>query len=125
MSNIIDFGYVMDEFIFIGEDGKLEEFNLIMNIIDNKTYEVIFDYENATYGLVTKFFVIMERVLGGYNLNHVVFDRRHDKIIVEEQWFSAKEKKKWFKRAYNKIKECFIVDKDELEGLIETIDEIE
>jgi hypothetical protein len=122
---MLDFGDVMDEFIFSDFDDNLEDFNFIMNIIDDKTYEIIFDYENATYGLVTKFFVIMERVLGGCTLNHVIFDRKKQKIIVEDEWHNLQKRKEWFKKAYIKIKECFIVDKEELEGLIYGIDEIE
>ena len=111
---MLDFGDVMDEFIFNDFDGNLEEFNFIMNIIDDKTY-----------GLVTKFFVIMERILGGCTLNHVVFNRKKQKIIVEDEWHNLQAQKERFEKAYNKIKECFIVDKEELEGLLYDIDEIE
>lgn len=122
---ILDFGYIMDAFVYEDYDGKLEKFDFIMNIIDDKTYEVIFDYENASYALVSKFFVVMERILGGCTLNHIVFDRRNQKIIVEDEWHDISKRKKWFKKAYKKIKQCFIVDKDELEGLIYQIDDVE
>lgn len=121
--HVVDLCDVMDAFIFEKKfSNELEDFELIFNVIDDKTYEIIFDYENITYCLMSKFFVVMERIMGGYCLEQVIFDRKKDKMIFKGGYGNSYEVKEWFDEKYEKIKKCFIVDKEELEHQIEIID---